>query len=91
MALGEWQYLRCECGGEIFQPVVKLKYKSEGGTISEPFGHTCVACHAVVDNAYMVRLVEMSKKRAERDRLNAELAEAERATAPKKAEAVATN
>jgi hypothetical protein len=65
--------LKCACGGDLFTPIIKLKYKNEGGTIPEPAGHWCVACHAVVDNKYMISLVDRQKKQEEIRRLQAEI------------------
>lgn len=80
MTISEWTVLRCDCKGDLFEPIVRLKYKKEGGTTSEPAGHKCVACGAVVDNAYMIFLIENQKKRDEAGRLLAEAAVAEAQT-----------
>lgn len=70
-----WITLKCECGGEAFVKLVRLRYKPDGGTTEEAAGHYCVACEATVDNAYMIRLVQTSLKRLEVQRLQQELAE----------------
>lgn len=79
--ISEWTVLKCECGGDRFAPLVQLKYKPDGGTTTSPAGHQCIACHAVVDNAYMIRLVDIQKKREEIRRLQAEVGEPEAAPA----------
>lgn len=82
--IAQWETLRCDCKSDLFTPIVRLKYKSDGGgTTTEPAGHKCAACGAVVDNAYMIRLIEIDKKRKEAARLTAEIA-ADEAAAPKK-------
>ncbi|HYE93732.1 MAG TPA: hypothetical protein VEA38_22055 [Terriglobales bacterium] len=91
--IAEWTKLKCDCGGDLFMPLVRLKYRDSGsGTSSEPAGHKCAACGAVVDNAYMIRLIEIQKKRAEIARLSAEVesaAPAKPAADKKPAEAAA--
>ena len=77
MAIDDWTFLKCECGGDLFVALTKLKHKSGGGTVHEPGGHWCVACHAVVDNRYMARLVEIDAKRRQIKELQAEVAAAE--------------
>jgi hypothetical protein len=89
MAINEFVTLKCDCKGELFSPVVKLRHKAEGGTISEPAGHRCVACGAVVDNAYMIRLIDIQRKRSEADRLVAEATALEKSVPPKTAKEVA--
>ena len=71
--VNEFTPLKCECGGNLFVALIKLKHKSEGGTITEAAGHWCVACHAVVDNRYMIQLIERDRKRQEIARLQAEV------------------
>ena len=71
----EFTALKCACGGDLFVALTKLKYKSEGGTITEPAGHWCIACHAQVDNRYMAQLVEIQRKQAEIRRLQTEIGE----------------
>lgn len=70
----EWQTLRCDCKNDLFLPLVKLQYKTGGGTTTVPAGHKCASCNAVVDNSYMIRLIENQKKRDEAARLLAEAA-----------------
>jgi hypothetical protein len=83
VTISEFQVLKCDCGGTLFEPLVRLKYRSEGGTITEPAGHKCSACQQVVDNSYMIRLINNQTKLAEAARLVAEVQESEKAT-PKK-------
>ena len=71
--IAEFTRLKCACGGDLFVALVALKYKSEGGTITEPAGNWCVACHAVVDNRYMTQLVDRQRKQEEIRRLQAEI------------------
>lgn len=71
--INEFVNLKCACGGDLFAPIVHLKYKTDGGTIPTPAGHWCVACQAVVDNAYMTRLVDRQRKQQEIRRLQAEI------------------
>lgn len=78
----DWTVLKCDCKGDLFLPLVRLKYRDGGGTTTEPAGHKCGACGAVVDNAYMIKLIEIQRKRDSRARLDAEIAEAEAATRP---------
>lgn len=79
----EFTTLKCACGGDLFTPLVRLKYKTEGGTITEPAGHHCIACNAVVDNRYMTQLVERQRKQEEIRRLQAEIGPAPEPPAPK--------
>lgn len=72
--ISDWTTLKCDCKGELFIPMVKLKWKADGGTTTEPAGHRCAACNAHVDNAYMIKLIDMQKKREEVTRLQASLA-----------------
>jgi hypothetical protein len=84
--IAEWTALKCDCGSNLFLPVVQLKYKGDnGGTTTSPAGHKCAACGAIVDNAYMVKLIDIQKKRAEGQRLLAEARDAEATMAPPKA------
>jgi len=86
MAISEWVTLRCDCKSDLFYPLVQLRYKADGGgTTTAPAGHKCAACGAHVDNAYMIRLIEIQKKRDEARRLSAEAdaAAAMNAPAPK--------
>ena len=71
--IAEFVYLKCACGGDLFVGLLKLKHKPEGGTITEPAGHWCVACHAVVDNRYMAQLIDRQRKQEEIRRLQAEI------------------
>ena len=71
--IAEFVRLKCACGGDLFVPLVRLKYKAEGGTISEPAGNWCIACHAIVDNRYMTQLVDRQRKQEEIRRLQAEI------------------
>lgn len=88
MTIAEWTILKCDCGGNLFEPLVRLKYRdSNSGTTTEPAGHKCAACGAVVDNAYMIRLIEINKKRAEVARLQSEIATADAAKPAAKPEA----
>lgn len=73
--IAEWIVLKCECGGDRFTALVQLKYKTDGGTTASPAGHVCISCQAVVDNAYMIRLIERQEKIAQIKRLQAEVAE----------------
>jgi hypothetical protein len=74
--IAEWVTLKCECGGDRFAPIVKLKFKAGGGTTTEPAGHQCTECRAIVDNAYMIRLVERQDKQRQLRELQEELSEA---------------
>ena len=69
----EFAYLKCACGGDLFVGLLKLKHKEAGGTFTEPAGHWCVACHAVVDNRYMAQLVDRQRKQEEIRRLQSEI------------------
>lgn len=60
--INEYLTLKCDCGGDIFHPIARLKVKGDGGTITEPAGYTCHACRAVVDARYMRLLVERQMK-----------------------------
>ena len=80
--IAEWTFLHCECGGDLFLPLLKLKYKPGGGTVIEQAGHQCVACQAIVDNRYMTRLIEMNDKRRQLRELQQELGETEAAPEP---------
>lgn len=66
--------LKCDCGGDLFAPVVRLRGRMAGGTVAEPAGHMCAACHILVDNAYMLKLMERQEKIREVQRLTDELA-----------------
>ena len=79
--IAEFTRLKCACGGDLFVALVALKYKPEGGTITEPAGNWCVACHAVVDNRYMTQLVDRQRKQEEIRRLQTEIGEAPEAPA----------
>ena len=71
--INESTHLKCACGGDLFVPLVKLKHHVAGGTSTEPAGHWCVACQAVVDNRYMAQLIERQRKQEEIRRLQAEV------------------
>lgn len=71
--ISEFVTLRCACGGELFNPIIRMKIKSDAGTITEPAGHHCIACNAVVDPRYMAQLVEQQRKRDTIKQLQAEL------------------
>ncbi len=73
--IAEFTYLKCSCGGDLFTALHRLKYRPDGGTVSEPAGSYCIACQAVVDNRYMAQLIERQRKQAEIKRLQAEVEE----------------
>lgn len=85
MTIAEWLYMKCDCGGDLFAPLVKLKYKQDGGTITEPAGYHCVACHGVADTARLAHLIDLDRKRREIKRLQAELGEEPSRAEPVKA------
>jgi len=69
----EWVRLKCDCGGELFEPLVYLKFKSGGGTTTEPAGHRCIACTGVVDTHRMIRLVEINTLRQKLNEVEQEI------------------
>ena len=81
----EWSNLKCQCNGELFEPIVRLKFKTGGGTTSEPAGYRCVSCTAVVDQQYMIRLIEINSLKKQQAEIQAELdaKKAESGPAPK--------
>ena len=83
--IAEWTVLKCDCGSDLFLTQVRLKYKGDGGgTTTEPAGHKCAACGAHVDNAYMIRLIDIQNKRDAAKRLLAEVRDAEATMPPPK-------
>ena len=57
--------LKCECGSELFAPLVTLNWKTGGGTTSTPSGYKCAQCDMNVDSGYLTRRAELvEKKRA---------------------------
>lgn len=84
MTIVVWEHLRCDCGGDLFAPLVRLKYKAEGGTVTEPAGYYCIACNGIADTGRLAHLIELDKKRREIKRLQAEVdAEPQKVAAPK--------
>lgn len=77
----EWTRLKCDCGSEVFEALVYLKFRSGGGTTTEPAGHRCIACTGLVDNQRMIRLIEINRLRQEVKEKEAEI-EAKDAQAP---------
>ena len=61
----EWNNLRCDCGGDIFMPAIYLKWKQGSGGTDSPHGHVCHACGAHVDQAHLIRLLQLRIKRQE--------------------------
>lgn len=76
MSIAEWSYLKCDCGGDLFAPLLKLKYKTDGGTIQEPAGYHCVACHGIADTRRLAHLIDLDRKRRQVRDLQAEIAAA---------------
>lgn len=69
----DWVVLKCDCGGDLFMPLVKLRFRDGSGTSSEAAGHQCIACHGLVDNARMVKLIEISRLQRQLKETQAEL------------------
>jgi hypothetical protein len=69
----EWIVLPCDCGGEIFQQVVKLKFRTGAGVVPEPAGYVCQACHGLADNQRLVRLQEVAHLRRQIKETEAEI------------------
>ena len=69
----EWVALKCDCGGDRFEALFHLKYRTGGGTTQEPAGYRCIACLGVVDNQRMIRLIEINRLRAEVKEKEAEI------------------
>jgi hypothetical protein len=69
----EWTILKCDCGGDKFEELVHLKFRTGGGTTTEPAGHRCIACNGIVDNQRMIRLIELAKLRQEIKEKEAEI------------------
>lgn len=77
MSIADWAYLRCDCGGDLFAPLVRLKYKQDGGTVPEPAGYHCLGCNGVADTGRLAHLIDLDRKRREIKRLQQEVAETE--------------
>lgn len=69
----EWVVLKCDCGGDKFVPLVHLRFRTGGGTNAEPAGHQCIACMGVVDNARMIKLIELTALRRQLKETEAEI------------------
>ncbi len=62
---GDWNKLTCDCGGDIFMPAVFLRWKEGSGGTDSPHGHVCHACGAHVDQAHLIRVLQIKLKRQE--------------------------
>lgn len=84
MEVKDWAVLKCDCGGDRFVAVYKLKFKTGGGTTSEPAGSRCLACQGDVDNARLIKLVEINHARRQIKELEGELGDTPEPAAAKK-------
>ena len=73
----EWNALRCDCGGELFATIQKLLWKPGGGSTTTPAGWFCHACGAHVDQAHLIRVMQVRLKRQELKEQEQELADIE--------------
>ena len=78
-------YLICECGSQDFLVWNKLKTTQAGGVVSEIGGWRCGRCLEKTDVGHLVRRVEIARKEAELQQLNAEIADAKAIRPPAQA------
>ena len=59
----DWQYLRCDCGGELFGQAVRMIWKAGGGAVPSPVGYVCLSCRAPLDMGKAARLLQKEEAR----------------------------
>lgn len=78
----EWQRLRCDCGSDLFLPVLHLRWRPGGGLTPEPTGmHQCQMCTAVVSHEVLICRAQAKAAKAKAAELQAEADEAAEAAA----------
>lgn len=65
MSLPTWDIMKCECGGNQFLEVKRLRIHPTQGISYEPAGVKCEGCGLTADMAYMTRRFAIEQKKRE--------------------------
>jgi hypothetical protein len=68
-----WATLKCSCGSSEFLHKITLRWREGSGTTEAPAGYRCRQCDGDVDPASLIRIAQVSAKRAELAALQEEL------------------
>ena len=66
--------------------VFHLRYRQSGGTTTEPAGYECQMCKTYVDMGYLIRQLDLRRKRAELSALETEIAQEDATAVPPRKE-----
>jgi hypothetical protein len=78
---GDWENLKCDCGGERFAETRSLRWRPTGGTTPQHAGYKCALCGLEVDTGYLIRKAEVAHKKQQLKEAQDELASLETPTA----------
>ena len=65
MSLPQHEQVRCECGGNQFVELKRLRIHPSQGPSTEPAGYFCPSCNVIADVDFFKRKLELERARTE--------------------------